>query len=547
MNMDTPGDLERGRVFYARRAWADAYNALSIADHAAGLGSEDLERLAMAAYLSGRDDDYLGALGRAYDAYAECGEGLRAARCAFWLGLRLLFRGEMGRASGWLARAQRLVEPEDDGCAERGFLLLPVVEQHLAAGDSEAAYAAASRAAEIGERCGQADLIACARHLQGRVRIQQGRVVEGLTLLDEAMVGVTSGELSPLMTGLIYCSVIEACQEVYAWHRAREWTAALARWCAQQDQLVAFTGLCSVHRAEILHLQGAWQDAMEEARRACERCAQAANRQSAAAAFYQEAEVHRLRGDFNAAEKAYRSSSQWGRDPQPGLALLRLAQGRADTAAATIRRAMGTPGARLQRTRLLTACVEIMIAIGAIEEARTACLELEQIAENFDTGVLGAIAAQARGAIELADGDPRAALSSLRRAWQTWQEAEAPYMGARVRLLVGLAYRALSDKDGAALELEAARAVFEQLGAAPDLARMASLSHSAPSVHTHGLTARELQVLRLIATGDTNKAVAAQLFLSEKTVDRHVSNIFNKLNVSSRAAATAFAYEHKLI
>jgi ATP/maltotriose-dependent transcriptional regulator MalT len=547
MNMDTLGELERGRAHYARRAWADAYRSLSIAEQAGRLGGDDLELLAMSAYLTGRDDDYLAALGRTFDVHAECGESLRAARCAFWLGLRLMFRGEMGRASGWLARAQRLVEGEDDSCAERGYLLVPVAEQLLDAGDSEAAYATAGRAAEIGERCRQGDLVSCARHIQGRVRIHQGQVAQGLTLLDEAMVWVTSGELSPLVTGLVYCSVIEACQEVYAWHRAREWTAALARWCAEQDQLVAFTGLCSVHRAEILQLQGAWQDSMEEARRACERCVQAANRRSVAAAFYQEAEVHRLRGDFSAAEEAYRSSSEWGRDPQPGLALLRLAQGRADTAAATIRRAMSTPSAQLQRTRLLYACVEIMIAIGEIEEARNACCELEQVAEKYDMGVLGAIAAEARGAIELEDGDPCAALSALRRAWQTWQEADAPYMGARVRLLAGLACRALGDEDGASLELGAAKAVLERLGATPDLTRMASLVEGAPTVYTYGLTARELQVLRLVATGDTNKAIAARLFLSEKTVDRHVSNIFNKLNVPTRAAATAFAYEHKLI
>ncbi|HEY7643470.1 MAG TPA: response regulator transcription factor, partial [Hyphomicrobiales bacterium] len=313
------------------------------------------------------------------------------------------------------------------------------------------------------------------------------------------------------------------------------------------DQLIAFTGLCSVHRAEILELQGDWQDSIEEARRACERCIKAANRRSGAAAVYQEAEVHRLRGDFGAAEKAYQSASELGRDPQPGLALLRLAQGRADAAAAAIRRAVSTPAGRLQRTRLLSACVEIMIEIGAIDEARSACSELEQIAETFDTGMLGAIAAQARGAIALAEGDPQAALSPLRRAWHIWQEAEAPYMGARVRMLAGLACRALEDEDGASLELAAARAVFEQLGAVPDLARIASLSKGASPADAHGLTARELQVLRLIAAGHTNKVVAAQLFLSEKTVDRHVSNIFTKLNVPSRAAATAFAYERKLI
>lgn len=547
MNTHSLGELERGRASYARKAWADAYGSLSVADQAVGLEADDLELLAMSAYLCGRDDDYLSALGRAYDAHAAGGESLRAARSAFWLGLRLLFRGETGHASGWLARAQRLVEQEDDGCAERGYLLLPTVEKHLSAGESEAAYAAAARAAEIGEQCGQHDLIACALHLQGRVRIHQGRVDEGLTLLDEAMVGVTSGTLPPLMTGLIYCSVIEVCQEIYAWHRAREWTAALAQWCGQQDQLIAFTGFCSVHRAEILELQGDWQDSIEEARRACERCIKAASRRSVAAAFYQEAEVHRLRGDFGAAEKAYQSASEWGRDPQPGLALLRLAQGRADAAAAAIRRAMGTPAGRPQRTRLLSACVEIMIEIGAIDEARSACSELEQIAETFDTGMLGAIAAQARGAIALADGDPQAALSPLRRAWLIWQEAEAPYMGARVRMLAGLACRALGDEDGASLELAAASAAFAQLGAMPDLARIASLSKGASPADAHGLTARELQVLRLIAAGHTNKAVAAQLFLSEKTVDRHVSNIFTKLDVPSRAAATAFAYERKLI
>ena len=264
-------ELERGRESYGRRAWADAYQSLSRADQAAPLGVEDLELLAMSAYLIGRDDDYLRALDRAHHAHLDAGERLRAVRCAFWLGLRLLFRGETGRATGWLARAQRLLEREERDCVEQGYLLLPVVEQHLAAGDCEAAYATAAGAAEIGERFGEADLIACARHLQGRALMQQGQVEQGLALLDEAMVAVTAGELSPLVTGLIYCSVIEACQQVYALGRAREWTSALAQWCEEQPEMVAFTGICRVHRAEIMQLHGAWQDAIEEARRACER------------------------------------------------------------------------------------------------------------------------------------------------------------------------------------------------------------------------------------------------------------------------------------
>ena len=251
------GARTRGRELYGRRAWADAYQALSLADRTAPLGGEDLELLAMSAYLIGRDEDYLAPLERAHHARLDAGERLHAVRCAFWLGLRLLCRGETGRATGWLGRARRLLEREQRECAERGYLLLPVVEQQLAAGDLEAAFATALEAAEIAERCADADLIACTRHQQGRIRILQGQVEKGVALLDEVMIAVTAGELSPLMTGLMYCSVIQACQEVYAFDRAREWTAALAEWCEAQPEMVAFSGVCRVHRAEIMQRRGA--------------------------------------------------------------------------------------------------------------------------------------------------------------------------------------------------------------------------------------------------------------------------------------------------
>jgi DNA-binding CsgD family transcriptional regulator len=537
--------LKQGRESYRRRAWGDAYQSLSLTDQATPLGVEDLELLATSAYLTGRDLDFHRFLDRAHHAHQKAGDRVRAARCAFWLGLSLFLRGEPAQASGWLARAQRLVEGHD--CVEQGYLLLPVAEQHLAQGSGNAAHATAAGVAEIGDRFGDADLIACARHVQGRALIQQGQVQDGLGLLDEAMLAVIAGELSPIMTGLIYCSVIEACQQVFALSRAREWTSALARWCEQQRELVAFTGTCLVYRAEIMLFHGDWPDAMAEACRACERFSQGVDRNPPAAAFYQRAELHRLRGEFAAAEEAYRSASRFGCEPQPGLALLRMAQGRTDAACAAIRRVLSAATDRLQRAKLLPAHIEIMLAIGDTQEARNACREFEEIAGEFATDVLRAMAAHARGAVALAEGDARAALGPLRRAFEVWRHVEAPYEAARVRVLIGLACRSLADDEAGGLEISAARAVFERLGAAPELARLDSFGNRATSAHRHGLTSRELQVLRLIAAGKTNKAIATELFLSERTIDRHVSNILTKLNVPSRAAATAYAYAHKLL
>jgi DNA-binding CsgD family transcriptional regulator len=525
----------------------DAYESLSHAEQTAPLGAQDLELLATSAYMIGRDADYLGSLERAHRAYLEAGETMHAARCAFWVGVNLATRGEMGPASGWLGRAQRLVEREGRDCVERGYLLLPSVLQQAAGGDYEGASATAAEAAEIGERFGEGDLIALAVQEQGNALIKQGLIVEGLRLLDEAMVAVVAGELSPIVTGLIYCSVIDGCQEVYELGRAREWTAALTEWCEEQPDMVAFTGRCLVHRAEIMQLRGAWPDALEEARRAGRRLEKDPNQMAAAQAFYRQGELNRLQGKLAVAEKAYREASRCGWEPQPGLALVRLAQGDSDAAAAAIRRVVGETSERLKRVRLLPAYVEIMLAVGYVEEARSACRELEEISAGHQGEMLGAMVAQARGAVDLAEGDARAALHALRQAGQAWQRLEAPYEAASVRVLVGLACHALGDDDTAALELGAAREVFAELGAAPDLARVESLAGNAVSGETHGLTARELQVMRLVAAGETNKAIAAELVLSERTVDRHVSNIFNKLNVSSRAAATAYAYEHQLV
>jgi ATP/maltotriose-dependent transcriptional regulator MalT len=536
--------LERGRDCYARRAWSETHSLLSEADAAAPLEVEDLERLAIAAYLLGRHDEHVAICERIHRRHLDARALLPAARAAFWLGMHLFNAGEVGRAGGWLGRAQRLVERDGSDCVERGYLLLPRMFEREAAGAYDEAAQLAAQAAAYGERFGDRDLFALAVHAEGHLLVMLDRIEEGLRLLDEAMVSTTSGELSPIVSGIVYCGVILGCQDAYEVRRAREWTAALSQWCDGQPDLVAFSGRCRVHRAEIFQLDGAWGEAIEEARAALARCLAGHNRRAAGQAAYVRGELLRVQGDLAGAETAYREASGFGREPQPGLALLRFAQGDVDAAAATIHRALAETTERPRRTALLAACVEVMLVSGDLHEAQRACRELEEIAAGHERGMLGALAAQARGAVALVDGDPRVALQALRRAVEVWEDLAAPYESSRARVLLSIACRRLGDEDAARLELDCARRVFAELGAT-DLARVEAMD-AAPAAG-HGLTARELEVLRLVAAGRSNKAIAAELVLSERTVHRHVSNIFTKLRVSSRAAATAYAYEHHLV
>jgi len=491
-------------------------------------------------------DDFLGLIERTHHTYLNEGDVLTATRCAFYLGVNLAIRGELAHASGWFGRGQRLLERHGDECAEQGYLLLPAAMQQLGMGRYAEAEMSAATAVECGERFGDRDLLALALHIQGQALIKQARVAKGLTLLDEAMLGVTADEVSPIISGVVYCGVIAGCEEAYDVRRAQEWTEALTRWCEQQPELVSFTGRCLVHRAGIMQLRGSWEEALEEARRARERCEEAMNDAAAGLALYQQGELHRLQGDFAAAEAAYRDASRYGHEPQPGLSLLRLGQGDDDAAAATIRRALGETADPLQRTRLLPADVEIALAVGDLVEARRAADELSAIASDYESVMLRAIAADVQGMVALAEENAQHALVSLRVARTTWQELDAPYEIARTRVLIGLACRALGDDDTAALELEAATSAFEQLGALPDLARVEAFVR--PELNeTHGLTPRELEVLRLVAAGKTNRDIAKELVISEHTIARHVQNIFTKLRVSSRTAATAFAFEHDLV
>ncbi|MQA73527.1 MAG: helix-turn-helix transcriptional regulator [Solirubrobacterales bacterium] len=545
--MEPGHELERGREALGAGSWLAAAELLTRSDRESPLGAADLELLATAAYMLGRDDEYRSTLERAHHAHLEAAETEPAVRCAFWLGLALLLQGQTAPATGWFARAERIFEGEGIDSVERGYLLIPGLLQRSAAGDHDGARAIAWQAAAIGARFGDRDLQALVVQEQGHALVRLGRAEEGLRLVDEVMLAVTSGDLSPIVTGLVYCNTIAFCQSVYELRRAREWTDALSRWCEQQPDMVAHTGVCLVHRAEILQLRGAWEEALEEARRAGERFTLGNyDAQADARARYRQGEVHRLKGDFALAEEAYREASSGGWEPQPGLALLRLAEGDGAAAVASIRRVIGETADPLERAGLIAARVEIMIAIGKAGDARGDCAELERTAEHQGSWVLGAMSCQARGAVELDADEAAEALVSLRRAWRMWRQLEAPYEAARVRELIGLACRELDDNDGAAMELEAARAAFETLGARPDLARVEALPGAAEP-EAHGLTAREREVLRLVADGRTNKAIAAELVLSERTIDRHVSNIFAKVGVSSRASATAFAYEHDLV
>ncbi len=541
-------EAQQGRDAYARNAWREAFESLTHADQVGSLAAEELELLARSAYMLGLDDEYRGGLERAHRAHLSGGAVPRAARCAVWIGHNLLFRGDRAQATGWFARAQRLLDGEERDCVERGYLLIPLWLEQMSRGDYAAGYATAAEAAAIAERFADADLFWLAVDEQGRALVRQGRVREGLRLVDEVLVAAGAGELSPFITGIVYCNTIAFCQGVFELRHAREWTEALTAWCERQPEMIAHNGLCLVHRAEIMQLQGAWADALREARRAAEGYTRGVlNELACGNALYRQGEILRLQGELGVAGEAYRAASRCGYEPQPGLGLLRLAQGKTDAAAAMIRRALGESAEPLRRAALLPAVVQIMLVADAPDDALQASLELAQIAERQGNDVLHAMAAEAKGDVALAAGDAWAALVDLRRAGSGWQELHAVHETARVRVQIGLACRALGDEETAALELEAAEATFAELGAVPDLARARSLRTGVRPFDAHGLTARELEVLRLVATGKSNKVIAGELVLSERTVDRHVSNIFTKLHVRSRTAATAYAYEQGLV
>jgi len=539
--------VQHGRNAFERQAWAEAYSALAEADRSTPLDAEDLDRLATAAALIGLDDASAAARTRAFQRFLDRGDSRRAAASALWRLLSIADqKHRQAEVGGWLARAERLLAGDTGDSVERGFLLCLGGHRKLGEGDMAGARTAFTEALAIGERLHDTDLTALARHAEGRSMLFQQQTAAGLARLDEVMVSVSAGEVGPIVTGIVYCSVLSACHDLFDLRRAHEWTDAMTSWCAAHPDMVPFRGQCLVRRSELLQLHGAWDDAVTEARRACERLASSDSADSAAA-FYQHAEICRVRGDFDAAEEGYRLASRAGRRPQPGLALLRLAQGDAAAADAAIRSAVHETKGQRARAQVLHAAVDILLASGDVAAARAAAGELDELARRVGAPALRAAAAQTAGSIALAAGAPRDAVGFLREAWDLWQDVPAPYEVARVRALIGSAYAALGDNEGARMEIDAAVEVFEQLGARPDVERMMALQAPETTAPSGGLTGREVEVLRQIAAGKTNRAIAAELSISEKTVARHISNIFTKLDLSSRSAATAYAYEHKLL
>ena len=495
----------------------------------------------------GREEEFLRDYERALEDHLQNGRDQSAARCGFWIGLTLMFRGEFAQGSGWLTRADRLIADRAAECAELGYLQLPRVEQCLAASNPDGAFAHATRASEIGQRCDDPDLVAMARHLQGRILIVGGDYVRGFELLDEAMVSVTSGRLSPIVAGLVYCSVIDTCQKYRSTSRAREWTSALVGWCAGQPDIVAFTGRCLIHRAEILILDGHWDEAGREAHAASVRLQRGPSKHHAGPAFYQKGEVFRLRGQWDEADTAYRAASRLGFDPQPGLALMRLQQGQKQPALSAIRRSLQSVDDMPGRLRLLPAAVEITLAVGSADDARDYCETLQDCARRYSADAVRAAADEAAARVLIHAGRAEEALAHIRRATEFLWNLRAPYHLARVRVLTARACFATGDTEAALTELDEAIRLFRGLGARPDEAVAGKLRATLTATDSQPLTPRQKQVLRLIASGLTNPEIARELNLSARTVDRHVSDILTRLNVRTRAAATAYAIGHGLI
>lgn len=460
---------------FERHAWQEAYDLLREADASSPLDAEGLEMLGQAAWWAGTIEDCISARERAYAKHLEAGNPRKAALVAMILGRDHMNRLASAVGKGWFSRAERLLADQEPESVEHGYLEFHRAMYAQMDGRLDESVDGASRAVEMGARFGNADLQGLALMQQGRAEVARGNVKGGFDIMDEATVAAVGGELSPIVTGIVYCNTIDACSQVGDYRRAGEWTDAARRWCERQS-ITGFPGICRVHRAEIMRLRGWWSEAEQDARTACTELMGHGVPALAAQGFNELGMIRMRMGDFPAAEDAFRQAHELGSDAMPGLALLRMAQGQAKTGLELIQRSLEETKDALGRAHLLPSAVDIAIEAGDLLAAEAAASELEKVGDEYGTEALRAAAACARAVVLVAQGKGDAALRSAREGWRLWQSLEAPYESAMARVCIGLAYRASGEEEAAAREIEAARGALEKLGAVTDLRRLEELA-----------------------------------------------------------------------
>lgn len=542
--------LHRAAVAAAEQRWSEAHRLLSAAE-ADDLSPTELALFADAAWWCCQVEEEIALRQRAFNGFVAAADPLQAAYAAWLLSVRHGLRGQPVASSGWLQRAHRQLAGQAE-CAMHGYLACSEAEQALGEGRATDAAAHSARAVRLGHEHADSALVALGLSWQALGLLSGGDLEGGARSLDEAMASVAAGELDSHFTGWAYCFAIGMCMGVADLRRAGTWAQQAWEWASSLPEPTPYRGLCRVRQVEIMSLRGDLQAAEAEAHRACEEML-AFEPNLAGEAFYVAGEILRRRGDLGGSEAAFERAQELGQDPHPGLALVRLAEGNVEAAAAGLRTA-NQARPPLQLTALLAARVEVALAGHDLRDARAACDELDRVAEEVPTDALVAAAATARGRVRLAEEDAEAALLELRPAVTSWRALDLACEVAETRALVGLAMRELGDGEGAHLELQSAQRALEQVGASAGARRVADLLAASaaanarpPGTPLESLTARECEVLQLVASGATNRQIAAELVLSEHTVARHLSNIFTKLDVRSRTAATALAFEHGLV
>jgi DNA-binding NarL/FixJ family response regulator len=542
MNGDST-HLDAAREHHRASRWGQACEDYAVADATTELALDDLESWAEAAQVTGRIDVAIAVLARCFELRAHAGDVHGATRAMYWLWSAHVFaRGEFATAAGWVERAGSLAA--EQGSGDYGWLLVPRAYGCIASGDYAAAEGLLHRATELGMGRGDIDLITIATTMRGRASLKLGSFEGGLALLDQAMVRILTRSTSPRATSVMFCAAIGSCYEVQEVARALEWSVALDQWLATLPRLGgAYFGNCRIYRAILMRLRGDWSRAESELEQACRDLA-VDGKLVVGHAWYELGELRRLQGEAGV-EEAFEKAIALGHVAQPGLALHRLSQGNVMAAASGLRRVLAERELAVDRLPFLPALVEVHLAAGQVDAAKDVIDEAERTAQNYPTTAMRALLDGARGAVALTEERFDDALARLREASDRWRELDAPLQTAQVGVRIAEACRALGDEEGALMELRAALATFERLGARPDESRVRTLL-SGQDQQSGTLSSREIEVLRLIVAGRTNAQIAAQLSLSERTVHRHVSNILTKLDVRSRTSAATYAVQHGL-